>query len=174
MRAIQLVVAACGAASLMAGCGKSDPSAASPTTSADGWQCFQRDPAQPAAAQGNITFVRQRLIEGHLEADSVFEAGAGSGGGASRLVFKPAGDHLEAQVKGVAMTARLLTADAAHWVLSYAAPGHGRTFSEDSVLADGVLTVTSIDPSGDPPTRTPVRFLPASCDAVVAALAAYP
>ena len=152
------VVAAC------AKDGKPSPAAAP----ADGWQCFARDPAEPDQPQGNVGFIRQRVIEGRIETDSVFVQGGA--GGATRLVLTPKGDHLEATLKGQLVTARLLVADGSHWILSYKDDAHGLSFDEDSVIAGGILTVTSMD-GGE---KTAVKFIPASCDVVVAELAKYP
>jgi hypothetical protein len=104
--------------------------------------------------------VRQRVIEGRIESDAVFA------GGASRLVLSPKGDHLEGTVKGTAVTARLLAADGSHWLLTIP----GRLDEDSTIDGDGVLTVTSHEGS----TKTVARFLPASCDVVVAELAKYP
>ncbi len=156
---------------VLAACSKS-AGAPAPAVSPDGWLCFARDPAATELAQGSVSHVRQRVIDGRLETESVFvQAGRG---GASRLVFQPAGDHLEAVVRGVPATARLLAPDGSHWVLSYSDPARGLTFSENSMIASDVLTVTSIDASAPGPTSAPVRFLAASCDVVVAELAKYP
>jgi hypothetical protein len=151
----------------LAACSRSSREPA-PATSADGWQCFARDPAEPMREEGTITHLRQRVIDGRIETDSVFVRG--TAGGATRLVLAPVGDHLEATVRGQTVTARLLTADGSHWTLSYRDTSKGFVLDEDSMLADGVLTVTSIDPM----QKTAVRYLPASCDVVVAALASYP
>ncbi len=118
--------------------------------------------------EGNITHLRQRVIEGRIETDSVFVRG--TTGGATRLVLTPVGDHLEATVRGQTVTARLLAADGSHWTLSYRDTSKGFVLDEDSTLVGGVLTVTSIDPT----QKTAVRYLPASCDVVVAQLANYP
>ncbi len=151
----------------LAACSKStrEPAAATPV---DGWQCFARDPGEPLRAEGNITHLRQRVIDGRIETDSVFVRG--TAGGATRLVLAPVGDHLEATVKGQTVTARLLAADGSHWTLSYRDTSKGVVLDEDSMLADGVLTVTSIEEA----QKTAVRYLPASCDLVVAELASYP
>jgi len=156
---------------VLAACTRSAGDAA-PAASPDGWLCFVRDPAAPELAQGSVSHVRQRVIDGRLETESAFVR-AGHGG-ASRLVFQPTGDHLEAVVHGVQATARLLAPDGSHWVLSYSDPKRDVTFSENSMIAGGVLTVTSIDPSASGPASPPVRFVAASCDVVVAELAKYP
>jgi len=155
---------------LLAACSKGPKPA--PAADPDGWQCFARDPAEPDLPQGNVQYLRQRLIAGRIETDSVFVQGGA--GGATRLVLKPVGDHLEATLRGQTVTARLLVADGSHWTLSYRDTSRGLVFDEDSMLADGVLTVTSIDPGDKAPTKTAVRYLPASCDVVVAELARYP
>lgn len=127
---------------------------------------------EPALPQGDVTHTRQRLVDGGITIESVHvQAGRG---GATRLAFKPVGDHLEATLAGVVVTAKLLKPDASHWTLSYNDPASGLTFSEESVLAKGVLTVTSTDPGEGQPVTTPVRFLPTSCAVVVAELAKYP
>ncbi len=151
----------------LAACSKSTREPA-PAPMADGWQCFARDPADPMREEGNITHLRQRVIDGRIESDSVFVRG--TAGGATRLVLTPVGDHLEATLRGQTVTARLLAVDGSHWTLSYRDTSKGLVLDEDSMLADGVLTVTSIDPT----QRTTSRFLPGSCDIVVAALANYP
>jgi hypothetical protein len=152
---------------MLAACAK-DGKPAPAAASADGWQCFARDPAEPDQPQGNVAFIRQRVIQGRIESDSVFvQSGAG---GATRLVLTPNGDHLEATLKGQLVTARLLVADGSHWILSYKDDAHGLSFDEDSVIAGGILTVTSMDGGA----KTAVKFIPASCDVVVAELAKYP
>lgn len=137
-------------------CGSKDTPAVKPPAPGD-WQCFARHPQDPA---GGVTHVRQRVVDGRIESDAVFP------GGASRLVLSPKGDHLEGTAKGTAVTARLLTADGSHWLLTIP----GRLDEDSTIDADGMLTVTSMEAG----TKTIARFLPASCDVVVAALASYP
>ncbi|MBL0216186.1 MAG: hypothetical protein IPQ07_20165 [Myxococcales bacterium] len=151
---------------MLAACSRTEKPA--PAAAPDGWQCFTRDPGEPDRPDGNVTHLRQRVIEGRIESDSVFVQGGS--GGATRLVLKPVGDHLEATLRGQTVTARLLVADGSHWTLSYRDTGKGLVFDEDSVVTDGVLTVTSIDAQ----QKTAVRFVPTSCDVVVAELAKYP
>ena len=139
---------------------------------ADDWRCYVRDPQQPALPQGDVTHTRQRLVEGRLETESVHvQAGRA---GATRLVFTPIEDRLEATFGGVTVTPRLLAPDASHWTLAYSDPASGLEFTEESRVAAGVLTVTSTDPGEDGPVTTPVRFVPASCATVVAELAKHP
>ena len=141
---------------ILVACGSND-APPKPAAAPDGWQCWARHPGDPA---GGVTHVRQRVIDGRIESDAVFP------GGASRLVLAPKGDHLEGTVKGTAVTARLLAADGSHWILTIP----GRLDEDSTVDADGLLTVTSMEAG----TKTISRFLPASCDIVVAQLAAYP
>lgn len=140
----------------LVGCGSKEAPAPPPPGPGD-WHCFSRHPGEPA---GGVTHVRQRVIEGRIESDAVFA------GGASRLVLRPKGDHLEGTVKGTAVTARLLVADGSHWMLSIP----GRLDEDNTIDADGILTVTSMEAG----TKTIARFVPASCDVVVAELAKYP
>jgi len=76
----------------------------------------------------------------------------------------------------VPITIKLDTPDATSWVLRYDDPVAKVTFQEKNVVANDILTVTSIDPgeAGKAATETPVRFLPAPCSVVVAELAKYP
>ncbi len=140
--------------------------------SPDGWRCFVLDPADTNPEHQLVTHVRQRVIEGRIETDSVMFMG--KGGGANRMVLHPVGDHLEDTRGGGAITARLLAADGSHWTLAFRPPaGSGamnQPFDEDSVIADGVLTVTSMVGGG----KTVIRYVPTSCDVVVAELAKYP
>lgn len=141
---------------ILVGCGSKEAPPPS-RSAADGWQCFARHPGDPA---GGVTHVRQRVVDGRIESDAVFP------GGASRLVLAPKGDHLEGTVKGTAVTARLLGADGSHWMLTIP----GRLDEDSTIDGDGMLTVTSMEAG----TKTIARFLPASCDVVVAELAKYP
>ena len=144
----------------LVGCGSKEasPEGASPKPPGPGeWHCFTRHPGDPA---GGVTHVRQRIVEGRIESDAVYP------GGASRLVLTPKGDHLEGTVKGTAVTARLLAADGSHWMLSIP----GRLDEDSTIDGGGMLTVTSMEAG----TKTIARFLPASCDIVVAELAKYP
>jgi hypothetical protein len=166
---------------LLAACEKSTPKPATVGNElkpAPGdWQCFVRDPNEPDLPQGNVTHTRQRLIDGRLEVESV-NVQLGNGG-ATRLVFRPTGDHgsrptLEAKLGGVTVTAKLLAPDASHWSLSYRDPESKLEFAEEDTLAGGVLTVISTDSSDSGPVKTAVKYVPASCDVVVAELAKYP
>lgn len=143
-------------ASILVACGSKEAPAPAPPAPGD-WRCFARHPDDPT---GGVTHVRQRVVDGRIESDAVFP------GGASRLVLAPKGDHLEGTVKGTAVTALLLAADGAHWTLTIP----GRLDEDSTIDRDGVLTVTSLEAG----TRTVARFLPASCDVVVAELAKYP
>lgn len=137
-----------------------------------GWKCFARHPDEPPLPQGDVTHTRQRLRAGRLEVESVHvQAGRG---GATRLVFEPAGDHLEARFGGVTMTATLLAPDGARWILSYRDPASGVELTEESRLVDDGLTVTSTDPGEGGPVTTTVRFVSTPCANVVAELARYP
>ena len=143
----------------LAACGSKEASPPQPVPPAapGDWHCFTRHPGDPA---GGVSHVRQRVVEGRIESDAVFP------GGASRLVLSPKGEQLVGTVKGTAVTARLLVADGSHWMLTIP----GRLDEDNTIDADGVLTVTSHEAG----TKTVARFLPASCDVVVAELAKYP
>lgn len=157
------------------GCERSSapaPVAGEAARAPDAWRCYVRDPREPARPQGDVTHTRQRLIDGRLELESVHvQAGRA---GATRLVFTPVGDHLEAVFGGVTVTVRLQAPDASRWALAYSDPASGLEFTEENVVADGVLTVTSTDPGEAGPVKTPVRFVPAACSIVVAELAKHP
>jgi len=158
-----LVLAACSKTA------KSPPADTSP----DGWRCFVLDPADTNPEHQTVTHIRQRVVEGRIESDSVLFTGKGAG--ANRMVFKPVGDHLET-AQGPVLTARLLSPDGSHWTLAFRPEkGSGamnQPFDEDSLIADGVLTVTSMITNEG--TKTSIRYVPASCDDVVAELAKYP
>lgn len=145
---------------LTCGCSREAQKAPPTPVDPDGWQCFQHDPAE---GTDGVAYVRQRVVAGRVESDSVFT------GGASRLVLAPVGDHLEATVRGVKMTGHLLVPDGTHWTVSFEAPKGGQV-DEDSVVEGGILTVTSMQGGA----RASARYVPVSCDAVVAALAQYP
>ena len=130
------------------------------------------DPADTNPEHQLVTHVRQRVIEGRIETESVMFTG--KGGGANRMVLKPVGDHLEDARAGGMITARLLAPDGSHWTLAFRPQaGSGamnQPFDEDSMINDGVLTVTSMVGGG----KTVIRYPAASCDVVVAELAKYP
>ncbi len=140
--------------------------------SPDGWRCFVLDPTDTNPEHQLVTHLRQRVIEGRIETDSVMVTG--KGGGANRMVLSPVGDHLEDARGGGMITARLLAADGTHWTLAFRpAAGSGalnQAFDEDSVIERGVLSVTSMVGGA----KTVIQYVPASCDVVVAELAKYP
>lgn len=141
------------------------------STTNDGWRCFERDASQPPLPQGDVTHTRQRLRDGVLEVETVHvQAGRG---GATRLRFAPAGDHLETTFGGAPVKVTLGAPDASRWTLSYA-DRDGLTFTEENVIENGVLTVTSNDPGESGPVTSQVRFVPTACSNVVAELAKYP
>ena len=156
---------------VLAACSKTaNPEAV--TASPDGWQCFVLDPADTNPEHQLVTHVRQRVIEGRIETESVLFTG--KGGGANRMVLEPVGDHLEDARRGGMITARLLASDGSHWTLAFRPQaGSGamnQPFDEDSLIDGGVLTVTSMVGGG----KTVIRYPAASCDVVVAELAKYP
>ena len=158
---------------VLAACERTSSPPSPPEPDASGWRCYTRDPKQPALPQGDVTHTRNRYVDGRLELESVNNQGGM--GGALRLVFKPAGDHLEADFRGVPIKVKLDTPDGVNWTLSYDDPAAGLSFQETNRVKDGVLTVTSTDPDGQGSAEvTPVRFLPAPCSVVVAELAKYP
>ena len=146
----------------LVGCGSKEPPQEAPPPKPAGpgeWQCFTRDPGDRSTPEAS-THTRQRVIDGRIESDAVYA------GFATRLVLRPVGDHLEGTASGTQVIGRLLVADGSHWTLSI--PGK---FDEDSTIgADGVLTVTTM--SGG--QKSVLRYVPASCDVVVAELAKYP
>jgi len=156
---------------LLVGCEKSAPPSAVAATTSDGWRCFERAAGQPPLPQGDVTHTRQRVKDGALEVETVHvQAGRG---GATRLRFVPAGDHLEATFEGVPVKVTLHAQDGSRWTLAYA-DRQGLTFTEDNVIENGALTVTSNDPGESGPVTTQVRFVPTACANVVAELAKYP
>ena len=150
----------------LAACEKARPPEAEAATTVDGWHCFERSPSEPADPQGDVTFSRHRVKNGVLEVESVHHQ-AGQGG-ATRLTFTPAGDHLEATINDLPLIVKLLAPDGSHWTLD-SQKSHP-TFHEESLVKDGVLTVTSTD-AGEVSTH---RYLATACDNVVAELAKYP
>lgn len=132
----------------------------------DGWQCFARDPATPDSA---VAFTEQRFLPDRIEVNTVFTNG--EAGSASRLTLTKVDDHFEEHLPAGDYTAQLLLESGAHWTLSYREHKGDRAADEDSVVENGVLTVTSMYGDG---TKTVTRLVPASCDDVVAALAKYP
>jgi hypothetical protein len=159
---ILTVLVACGGGSSKGPAIQPDPS---------GWRCYTRDPNQPALPQGDVTHTRSRYADGKLELESINNQGGQAG--VTRLVFSPVGDHLEANFRGVAVLVRMDTPD--NWTLSYNDPASGLSFQEKNKVENGVLTVTSIDPTEDGSAKeTAVRYLPAPCSVVVAELAKYP
>ncbi|MBL9016023.1 MAG: hypothetical protein JNL83_17680 [Myxococcales bacterium] len=158
---------------ILVGCGSKEAPPPKPPGPGD-WQCFVLDPADTDPAHQTVTHLRQRVVAGGIESESVMFTGKGAG--AHRLKLVPVGDHLEDAASGSSITARLLAADGSHWMLSFRPPaGSGAmnvAFDEDSTIVDGILTVTSMI-VGDP-KKTVIRYVPASCDVVVAELAKYP
>lgn len=159
---------------VLAACSKTAKPEGTERPSADGWRCFVLDPADTNPEHQTVTHIRQRVVDGRIESDSVLSTG--KAGGANRMVLVPKGDHLEDAKMGGVLTARLLAADGSHWTLSFRPEkGSGalnQPFDEDSVITDGVLTVTSMFTNEG--TKTTIRYVPASCDVVVAELAKYP
>jgi hypothetical protein len=117
-----------------------------------------------------VYFIKQRLVDGRLEDQNVHEQGGHRG--ATRLVYRPVGDHLEAMFQGTAIVARLIEPDGSRWTLHFA--GDGMEFTDETSIAHGVLTVTSTDQTERGPEVTVVRFLPVGCDVVDSELANYP
>ncbi|MDX2094075.1 MAG: hypothetical protein SFX73_39960 [Kofleriaceae bacterium] len=156
------VLVACGSGPANAPALEADPS---------GWRCYTRDPAQPALPQGDVTHTRSRFADGRLELESINTQGGQAG--ATRIVFTPVGDHLEANFRGVPVLVRMDTLD--NWTLSYSDPKSGLAFQEKNKVVNGVLTVTTTEPTADGSAReTAVRYLAAPCSVVVAELAKYP
>jgi hypothetical protein len=156
----------------VAGCGSSSSPSGTPAPDPSGWRCYVHDPKQPVDPAGWVTHTRNRYVDGRLELESVNNRGPG---GAMRLVFAPAGDHLEARLQGVLVTVKLDTPDGLNWTLSYDDPATGLSFQEADTVKDGVLSVTSTDPDGHGGAKvTELRFLPAPCSVVAAELAKYP
>lgn len=156
---------------LLVGCEKQAAPAAVASTTSDGWRCFERDASQPPLPQGDVTHTRQRVKDGALEVETVHvQAGRG---GATRLRFTPAGDHLETTFEGTTLRVKLHAADGARWTLSYT-DRDGQIFTEDNAIEPGGLTVTSTDPGESGTVTTRVRFLPSACANVIAELARFP
>ncbi len=156
---------------VLAACSKTANPEAVPAAP-DGWQCFVLDPSDTNPEHQLVTHVRQRVIDGRLESESVMFTG--KGGGANRMVLKPVADHLEDARGGGVITARLLVPDGSHWTLAFRPEkGSGamnQPFDEDSMIDSAGLTVTSMVGGA----KTVIRYPAASCDVVVAELAKYP
>lgn len=151
---------------MVVACEQARPAVVEAASTVDGWHCFERAPDEPADPQGDVTFSRHRVTNGVLEVESVHHQ-AGQGG-ATRLTFTPAGDHLEATLDGLPLVVKLLAPDGSHWTLD--SQSSHPTFREESVVTDGVLTVTSTD-AGEVSSH---RYIATACDNVVAELANYP
>jgi hypothetical protein len=162
---------------ILVGC---DSTKASQPAQTGEWRCFVMDPKTPELLQGNVTHTKQRLHDGRLETQNVhIQAGRA---GSTRLVYRPVGDHLEATLGAGTIVARLEAPDATRWTLHYR-DASGWEFTDEFVIDDTGLTITSIDPKHEleikagakkGSKKTVVRFLPASCDVVDAELAKHP
>lgn len=162
----------CGILAVLAACSGSS-SRAAPEVDPSGWRCYARDPKEPALPQGDVTYTRNRYVEGRLELESINNQGGMVG--VTRLVLAPAGDHLEATLRGVKVTVKLDTPDGQSWTLSYSDPASGLAFEEKNTVNAGVLTVVSTELGGEGSGQvTAVRYLPTACSIVVAELAKYP
>jgi hypothetical protein len=149
------------------------PWPAPPAPSAE-WRCFVADPRTPELPQGNVTHAKHRWIEGRFETANVHRQAGRAG--ATRIVYQPVGDRFEATLGDGQLVLTRLALDGSHWHLHFRDPASGWEFSDESkVDADG-MTITSTDPQPDgaPPKRTELRFVPAPCADVDAALAQHP
>ena len=131
------------------------------------------DPSTPTLRPGNVTHKKERFLNGQLETQNVHVHVHPDHVGATRIVYKPVGDHLESAFQRGVIVVTLLSPDATHWILHYSDPS-GWTFSDESVPVPGGQLARSIDPSPNGPVVTETRFLDAPCEVVDAELARHP
>jgi len=129
------------------------------------------DPKTPTLHQGNVTHRKERLENGRLETQNVYTVRGHTG--ATRIVYEKVGDHLEATFGAGVLVVTLLNPEGTHWLMRYS-DSRGWTYTDETEVVPGGVTIRSTDESPDGPVVTVGRFLDAPCAVVDAELAKYP